>query len=177
MSGNFVDIIKKIWNDKDRSIWLVSLRLIIGIEWLVFGIKKLINTAFVSSMAGTFAYFNSGNPNTWYVNLTNSAFIPNAELMAWLVRLGEFFVGVALIFGVFINFSVIVSIFMNLNYYFASAWLGASTLSLNWMMMVIGFIVLLSPGIKNLSIDQIVAEKIPRLRRFLIDWFGFTKEK
>ena len=177
MSENFVDIIKKIWNNKDRSTWLVFLRLIIGVEWLVFGIKKLIDTAFVSSMTGYLAYFNAGNPNTWYVNLTNNAFIPNAELLGWLVRLGELFVGLALILGIFTNIGAIASIFMNLNYYFAAAHLSSSTQSLNWIMAALGIIILLSPGIKNLSIDQIVAEKIPRLRRFLIDWFGFAKEK
>ncbi|MCG3216136.1 MAG: DoxX family protein [Candidatus Heimdallarchaeota archaeon] len=177
MKINFVDFIKSAWNEKDASIWLISLRLIIGVEWLLFGIKKLIDTAFVSNMAGTLAYFNSGNPTMWYVNLTNSAFIPNAELMGWLVQLGEFFVGLALILGIFTNFSAIVSIFMSLNYYFASAWLGASTQSLNWIMAAIGFIILLSPGIKSLSVDWLLAEKFPKTKRLLIDWFGFIKEK
>ncbi|MHA2358099.1 MAG: DoxX family protein, partial [Candidatus Heimdallarchaeaceae archaeon] len=103
MAGKFVEFLKNTWDDKDKSIWLVSLRLIIGVEWLIFGIRKLRDTAFVSNMAGTLAYFNSGNTNTWYVNLTNNAFIPNAELFGWLVRLGEFFVGIVLIFGIFTN--------------------------------------------------------------------------
>ena len=111
-----------------------------------------------------------------YVNVHSERY-PAAELMGWLVQLGELFVGLALILGVFINFSAIASIFMNLNYYFASAWLGASTLTLNWMMMAIGFIILLSPGIKSLSVDWLIAEKFPKTKRFLIDWFGFTKEK
>jgi len=123
-------------------------------------------------MAGTLGFFASSNPNTWYVNLINNAFIPNATLFAWLVALGEFITGLALILGVFVNISAIVSIFLNLNFFFAAAWISPSIQSINWIMAALGFIILLSPGVKNLSIDLLVATKVPKLRRLLIDWFG-----
>ncbi len=178
-----LDFFKESWKNKDIAIWLVLIRLIIGIEWFIAGLQKIIGGTFVSDMPNTLWYFINGpdpvnlgtNPNIWYVNLINNAFTPNAELFGYLVMIGEFALGIALIFGIFVNFSAIVSIFMNINFIFAAGWLGASTMSVNWIMAVIGLILILSPGVKTLSVDKFVANKVPVLRRFLIDWFGFEK--
>ncbi len=171
-----LEFIKGAWRNRDTTLWLIFLRLIIGIEWFMAGIIKLINPTYVADMAGTLGYFASGNTHAWYVNLINNTFIPNSEVFAWLVSLGELIIGVTLIFGIFVNFSAIASIFLNLNFYFAAAWISASTQSVNWIMMTLGFIILLSPGVKSLSVDLFVSEKIPKLRRFLIDWFSFEKK-
>jgi len=156
-----LEFIKGAWKNKDSTIWLIFIRLIVGVEWFI----------------GTLGFFASGNPNAWYVNLINNSFIPNAELFAWLVSIGELLIGIALIFGILVNISAIVSFFLNLNFYFAAAWISPSTQSINWVLMILGLIILLSPGVKSLSVDLFISERWPKLRRFLVDWFGFGKSK
>ena len=169
------DFIKNIWKSQDTSVWLVFLRLIIGVKWFIAGLEKLIDPGYVTGMADTLGFFASGNPNAWFVNLINSTFIPNATVFAWLVSIGELLAGIGLILGIFVNLSAIVSIFLNLSFFFAAAWISPSTQSLNWIMAALGFIILLSPGIKNLSLDLLIVNYVPKLRRPLIDWFGFEK--
>lgn len=170
-----IEFIKRVWTDKTASLWIVLIRFAIGIEWFMSGLGKLRNPANVSGMAGTLTYFASGNQNAWYVNLTNNLFIPNAEVFAWLVSLGELLVGITLILGIFINFSALVSVFLNLNFYFAAGWISPAIKTVNWIMMILALILVLSPGSKSLSIDRLLADKFPPLQRLLIDWFGFSK--
>ena len=173
-----LDFVKNVWRNRDASLWLVFIRLLLGLEWFIAGLHKLIDPTYVGGMAGTLSFFASGNVNNaWYVNLTNNIFIPNAEVFAWLVSLGELLIGLGLILGIFVNFSALIGVFLNLNFYFAASWLSASTQSINWIMAAISLIFILSPGVKNLGIDMLIVDKVPKLRRFLIDWFGFDKEK
>ena len=180
------DFFKESWKNKDTVLWLILLRLIIGIEWFTAGLGKIIEGTFVEGMYNTLNVFIYGtpfpsspwtvtNPNDWYVYLTRVIFRPNSEVFGYLVMIGEFAIGLALILGIFVNFSAIASIFLNVNFIFAAGWLSPSTMSVNWIMAVIGLILLLSPGVKTLSVDKYVANRMPKLRRFFIDWFGFEK--
>ncbi len=166
-----------LWNKKDFSAWLVVIRLILGVEWFMAGLGKVLQTAptFPEGMVDTLGFFASSNPNDWYVNLINNAFLPNATLFGYLVMLGELIVGITLILGLFVNFAAIVSIFMNLNFFFAAGWLGASTLSINWIMPVLGFIILLGYGSKQLGLDALIGSINYPLYRIFVDWFGFDK--
>lgn len=168
------EIFKKLWNRKDLAIWLVALRLIIGFEWLFAGIHKV--PGFPQAMQFILPGFTVDNPHTWFVNLINNAFIPNAELLGYFVMIGEIVLGAFLILGIFVNFSAIGSIFMNFIFFFAAGHSSASTFSVNWIMIAIGFIFLLSVGSKHLSIDSLIVHKWPKLKRWLVDWFGFEKD-
>ncbi|MCE7749026.1 MAG: DoxX family membrane protein [Candidatus Heimdallarchaeota archaeon] len=183
-----INFIKESWKNRDTVLWLILLRLIIGIEWFMAGLEKIISGTFVEGMYNTLNVFIYGtpfpespwivqNPNQWYVTLTRAIFRPNSELFGYLVMIGEFAIGITLILGLLVNFSAIVSVFLNINFLFAAGWLSPSTLSVNWILALLGMIVILSPGAKTLSIDKLVVDRIPRLRRFLIDWFGFEKKK
>lgn len=166
-----------LWNKKDFSAWLVVVRLLLGVEWFMAGLEKVLETAptFPEGMAGTLGFFASSNPNGWYVNLINNAFLPNANLFGYLVMWGELVIGVTLILGLFVNFSAIGSIFMNLNFFFAAGWLSPSTSSINWMMAGLGFILLLGYGSKQLGLDALIGKINYPLYRIFVDWFGFDK--
>ena len=170
------EFIKNIWNKKDAAIWLVFLRVIIGAEWFIAGIGKVIETAptFPESMAGTLGFFATGSP-TWMSNWLTSM-LPSATALGYLVELGELFIGLALIFGVLTNISALVGIFFNFLFFFAAGWLSPSTISINWIMWAISIILILSPGAKKLSIDGLLSNWKPFLKRWLVDWFGFEKE-
>ncbi|MCK5141821.1 MAG: hypothetical protein KAQ70_06475, partial [Candidatus Heimdallarchaeota archaeon] len=71
--------------------------------------------------------------------------------------------------------SAIVSIFMNLNFLFAAGWLSPSTLSMNWIMPVLGLIILLGYGSKQLGLDALIGSVNYPLYRIFVDWVGFDK--
>ncbi len=175
MSLNFFT---NLWNKKDFSAWLVVIRLLLGVEWFMAGLGKVLQTdptTFPEGMAGTLGYFASANPNGWYVNLINNSFLPNANVFGYLVMWGELILGVILILGLFVNFAAIGSIFMNLNFFFAAGWLGPSTSSINWIMAGLGFILLLGYGSKQLGLDALIGSINYPLYRIFVDWFGFDK--
>lgn len=167
--------IQMIWQNRDMSLWLVALRLIIGFEWLFAGIHKVPD--FPQGMAGTLTFFASANPHAWMVNLITNSFLPNAELLGYFVMIGEILVGAFLILGLFTSFAALGSVFLNFVFFFAAGHLSESTFSVNWIMIALGFILMFSTGSKHLSLDQLIAHHLPWSNRILIDWFGFEKLK
>jgi thiosulfate dehydrogenase [quinone] large subunit len=173
---DFKEFIANIWNKKDSALWIVFLRIIIGFEWFYAGLTKIIQTApsFPEGMAGTLGFFSTGAP-TWMANWLTSM-LPAATALGYLVMIGEFLIGLALMFGFMVNLSAIVGIFFNFLFFFAAGWLGPSTLSINWIMWAIQILFILSPGVKKLGLDGLLAREYPFLRRWLVDWFGFEKD-
>ncbi|MCG3260921.1 MAG: DoxX family membrane protein, partial [Candidatus Heimdallarchaeota archaeon] len=115
---NTIEFIKNIWNKKDSAIWLVFLRVIIGAEWFIAGIEKVIDSSFATGMAGTLGYFSTGAP-TWMANWLTSM-IPSATVFGHLVAWGELLIGLGLIFGALTNISALVGIFFNFLFFFAA---------------------------------------------------------
>jgi thiosulfate dehydrogenase [quinone] large subunit len=110
-------------------VWLMA-RLWLGYEWLHAGIEKVFgegNVAWIGDKAGAgVAGFLKGaiakspladgydiaktpHPavSEWYATLARDVFIPNAQLMSYLVAYGELLVGIALIVGIFTRFSAL----------------------------------------------------------------------
>lgn len=144
-------------------LWLV-VRLWLGYEWVTAGIEKVFgegNAMWVGPKAGAaVAGFLKGaiaksalapdfdpikNPHpavqTWYAELVQNYFLPNASVLSYMVAYGELLVGIALILGIFTHFSVLMGITMNLAYLFAG------TTSTNPNMLVVGMVVLLAGGV------------------------------
>ena len=122
-------------------LWLL-IRLYAGYEWISAGYEKLINPAWFGANAGTaMAGFINGaiakatgeHPavQNWYAAFLQNAVLPNARLWSYLITLGEFLVGVALILGIFTGIAAFFGGFMNVNY------LMAGTVSTNPMLFVV----------------------------------------
>ncbi len=144
-------------------LWLAA-RLWLGYTWLMDGVEKVFgdgNAAWVGDKAGTAVTgFLKGaiaksalapgfdpvaNPHpavqTWYAQLVQNIFLPNATLFSYLVAYGELLVGLALILGIFTHFAALMGITMNLAYLFAG------TTSTNPQMLVVGMVILLAGGV------------------------------
>jgi uncharacterized membrane protein YphA (DoxX/SURF4 family) len=175
---NKMNFIKNAWNNASNNIWLIILRLTLGLEWFMAGLHKIMDPTYIPGIGGTIAFFGSaGNPNLWYQNITTNVFLTNPEVLGWLISVGELLVGVAFILGVFLNFAAIAGVFMNLLFYFAAGWLSASTHSLNWIMTILTLVLIISTGAKALSIDLWLAQWIdkPWAYRLFVDWFNIDK--
>jgi len=150
----------KFWPVKDQSMWLVALRIMFGLEWLIAGWEKIMDPAYLTGFSKTLAFFVSKNTHTWYVDFINNFVLPNQAIFAHLVSWGELLVGIALISGLFTSIGLIAGIFMNLNFYFATGWIGPANVGLNLIMVGTQVILLLSTGAEKLSLGVCLYKKV-----------------
>lgn len=136
-------------NYYQRGFLLIFLA--VGFVWAKSALGKVMGGTFVSTMDKSLEKFASGNPYEWYVSFLTSFVIPNAEIFGRLVMWGEVFVAAALlgsILYVLTNKSNVYALYillagliggalLNLNYYFASAWMSPSSESLNLLMVLL----------------------------------------
>ena len=122
-------------------VWLLA-RLWLGYEWLHAGIEKVIGEGAIkwvgAEAGGSVAGFLKGaiaksplaegfdpaktpHPavSEWYATLARDVFMPNAQLMSYLVAYGELLVGIALIVGIFTRFSALMGVVMALAFLLA----------------------------------------------------------
>ncbi len=112
-------------------LWLI-IRLYMGYAWLTAGWEKIINPAWVGLKAGmALTGFVNGalqqtggsHPNVqmWYSWFLQTFVLPATPVWSWLVAFGEFFVGVALILGIFTGIAAFFGSIMNVNYLLAGS--------------------------------------------------------
>lgn len=130
--------------------------------WLRSSFGKLTGGKFVDSLAATLGKFASQNPYPWYKNFLQSFAIPNSKLLGNLILLGELFTAASLLIGILylllmgrknrviytlLWLGFLTGMLLNVNFWLASAWTGASTDSLNLLMLLLELL-----GIKYLLI-------------------------
>lgn len=112
-------------------VWLV-VRIYVGYEWVSAGWEKLHNPAWVGSGAGqalsgfvkgALAQTGGAHPNVqgWYAAFLQSTVLPHVVAWSYVVTVGEFLVGAALLAGFFVGLSAFFGMFMNFNYMLAGA--------------------------------------------------------
>jgi thiosulfate dehydrogenase [quinone] large subunit len=101
---------------------------------LTSGYGKIASGQFDASgyIQGAVAAAGGENPTVqaWWGSFLETVALPNAELFSFLVMWGELLVGLALILGIFTNFSAIMGITMNF------AFLFSGTVSTNALMVL-----------------------------------------
>ncbi|WP_367306879.1 hypothetical protein [Alicyclobacillus acidocaldarius] len=71
--------------------------LIVGYEWLISGLYKVLAHNFAQELAGQLEAAERGLPYAFYAALLSHVFVPHAQLFAWLVIVGEWTSGVLLL--------------------------------------------------------------------------------
>ncbi len=146
--------------------WL-AVRLVVGIEWLQAGLEKLGEPGWTASPVGAAVdgflraaverATTGPHPEVphWYYNLIVDVFLPNTDVFAYLVTVGEIAVGVALIAGLFTRLAALGGVTMNL----AFLWSGVS--STNPPLLLLGIAILfLGHNAGRYGLDGVV---LPRL--------------
>lgn len=82
-------------------IGMLVVNLIVGYEWFMSGLVKVVRGDFPSGLADELLEKSEGVPN-WYRNFMLSAFIPNAEFFGYVIEIAELLAGIALILGALI---------------------------------------------------------------------------
>ncbi len=75
----------------------LGVQMVLAYEWLVAGWEKIISPDFAEKLPGTLTFFASKNPLPWVQSFLQEVAVPNAPLLAELVRWGEFAVGAGLL--------------------------------------------------------------------------------
>jgi thiosulfate dehydrogenase [quinone] large subunit len=78
---------------------LGSVFLLIGYEWLLSGMDKVLSHSFQSDLADMLLDSLNDNPNTWFVSLMERLVVPHASLVAFIVTVGELLVAVGFVLG------------------------------------------------------------------------------
>ena len=83
-------------NARIPLIGLLAIQLIIGYEWLMSGMTKLVRGGFPSGLADELTEKSEGIGG-WYRSFLDDVVIPNATGFGYLIELSELAVGIALI--------------------------------------------------------------------------------
>lgn len=85
-------------NPSLSMIGLLIVVIIIGYEWFISGLTKIVNGDFTSGLADEMADKLADAPS-WYASFLNSTVIPNASTFGYLIEFGEVLIGLIFILG------------------------------------------------------------------------------
>jgi hypothetical protein len=77
-------------------IGLLAIQVLVGYEWLMSGVTKVVRGDFPSGLADELREKSEGLSG-WYKSILDGTVIPNASGFAYAIEIGELLVGVALI--------------------------------------------------------------------------------
>ena len=80
------------------TVGLLAVTMVIGYEWFISGLVKLVRGDFPSGLAGELREKSEG-VMAWYGRFLERVAIPNAPLLGYLIEFAELLAGVALIAG------------------------------------------------------------------------------
>lgn len=83
-------------NARIPLLGLLAVQVVIGYEWLMSGLTKVVRGGFPSGLADELTEKSEGAAS-WYVSFLDSVVIPNGSLFGVLIILGEIAVGAALV--------------------------------------------------------------------------------
>jgi thiosulfate dehydrogenase (quinone) large subunit len=121
---NFASFMRYIEQELHKeSVYLVPLRLFIGVGWIRASLEKLVSGSWMNGSALK-EFFNQQLASglvvfPFYKRLITTVFAPNALTMSWVILVGQMLVGLAILLGFLTNFALIWGLFMNLNFILA----------------------------------------------------------
>lgn len=77
-------------------VGLLLVQILIGYEWLMSGVTKVVRGGFPSGLADELTD-KSADTTGWYKSFLDSAVIPNGQVFGYLIMVGEILVGVGLV--------------------------------------------------------------------------------
>lgn len=77
-------------------VGLLLVQLLIGYEWFVSGLTKIVRGGFPAGLAKELTEKSEGAPG-WYRSFLDGSIIPNASAFGYLIEIGELVVGLALV--------------------------------------------------------------------------------
>ncbi|KMY55611.1 Crp/Fnr family transcriptional regulator [Bacillus sp. FJAT-27231] len=124
------------------SYLLFFLRLYLGWQWLQAGWEKISGGQFDASgfLKGAVGKMSGDHPavQPWWGEFLKEVALPNVGIFNVLVPWGEFLVGLGLILGVFTSYAMLMGLVMNFSY------LLSGTMSTNPQLVILGLLILMA---------------------------------
>ncbi len=144
---------------RKEGAYLLPLRLFIAVGWTRAALEKVTDprwldgkalTGFLDTqLAGGHVVF------PLYRDLIANVFLPNTFLLGWLVILGQFLVGAAVLTGAFTNLGLLGGLFMNLNF------ILAGRVNPSAFYVVIQTVLFIANTGSILGADALISKRIP----------------
>ena len=145
-------------SSRTYAFWLALVRIVTGIIWLAHGVSKFTNASAFMPPSGAMSGFLQKALTTstgGYHTFLMTTVVPNINLFAELVRLGEVLVGVSLILGAATRLGGLVGVVLAANYIAAKGGIftSATLQGLDFAMLVLSAINLLLPTGRAIGVD------------------------
>jgi thiosulfate dehydrogenase (quinone) large subunit len=150
-------------------------RVLVGAVWLNGAVEKFLNPSFPQDFASALQAggFVSIAPPFFQTFMQNNV-VPNAELVAQLVRLGELALGAALVLGLLTNLAAVGSAVLSAAILLSQGGVSLGTglgapqfFTFNLLLSLISVVILFSAAAKAFSLDAALARKRPALSPLL----------
>ena len=156
---------------------LVWVRVLVGAVWLNGGVEKLLNPEFPQQFAASLqagGFISVAPP--FFQGFMRGVVVPNIELFAQLMRVGELALGVALILGLLTNLAALGSVGLSIVIMLSQGGVRFGTglgapefLTVNVLVALLSVVILLSAAAKDLSVDAILAHRSAGLSKLLLN--------
>ena len=156
---------------------MVWVRVLVGAVWLNGAIEKLLNPEFPQQFATSLqagGFVSQAPP--FFQEFMRGIVIPNAELFAQLMRVGELALGVALILGLLTNLAALGSVGLSIVIILSQGGVRLGTglgapelLTINVVVALLSVVILLSAAAKDLSLDALLARRSAWLSPLLLN--------
>ena len=156
---------------------MVWVRVLVGAVWLNGAVEKLLNAEFPQQFATSLeagGFVSQAPP--FFQDFMRGVVVPNAELFAQLMRLGELALGIALILGLLTNLAAVGSVVLSIAIVLSQGGVRLGTglgapefLTVNVLVALLSVVILLSAASKDLSVDALLARRSPNLSPLLLN--------
>lgn len=158
------------------ATWFTVLRIYTGLFWLSHGVPKFLNSAMFMPPNGYMPQLVQkavSSQTGFYHDFLANVVVPNINIFAELVRLGEVLVGCSLLLGIWTRFGGFVGCFLALNYMAAKGALGSwETIgSVDAVAFVLSFMMLAVPAGRIVGVDALLGRRPKRRDEVVIGEF------
>jgi thiosulfate dehydrogenase [quinone] large subunit len=136
-------------------IWMVLLRVALGLIWLRSGLMKVVSREYLE-FRERFERFMSGNPFPWYRAFLERYMLPNSRPAGYFFVALEVCIGTAFVVGFLTVPAAVIAVFLNINFRLAAGWRSPSNTPLNYLMIICQILVILSDAGGYFSLDALL---------------------
>jgi thiosulfate dehydrogenase [quinone] large subunit len=139
------------------------IRILLGAIWLNGAAEKILNPQFPVQFARSLeagGFVSQAPP--WFQSFMQGTVVPDAELFASLIRVGELALGLGLLLGLLTNLAALGSMAFSLTLLLSEGGLGLGTglgppefLTINLVVALLSLVVLLASDAKGASLDRV----------------------
>jgi len=159
-----MEFLSTAWKQPTPLRWLVLVRLYVGYVFFTSGLHKLgQGQGWMDMLQGILKKWASETPHKWYASFLSHTVLPNHEVFAYLVSVGELLVGACLLLGLLTRLACFFGAVMNFNYLVAGGYAGPPSALVNQAFLVMEAAIFLAAAGRSFGIDQILHKRWPRL--------------